>query len=109
MKSFIEQVFEGELKQNGLAIGMVREHLFCERKWRFDFAWPNYRLAVEIEGGVWTGGRHTRGKGFSEDCVKYNTATSLGWKVLRFTGDHIESGYALAATKDLLKIQLNKG
>jgi very-short-patch-repair endonuclease len=65
------------------------------RKWRFDFAWPDRRLAVECEGGVFTGGRHTRGGGFTKDCEKYNAAALLGWKVLRFTAAMIKNGSAI--------------
>lgn len=65
------------------------------RKWRFDFAWPAYMIAVEIEGAVWSGGRHTRGKGFTEDCHKYNQATHLGWRIYRFTTEMVNSGEAL--------------
>lgn len=54
-----------------------------ERKWRFDFAWLQHKLALEVEGGVFSGGRHTRGAGFANDMLKYNTATLLGWRVLR--------------------------
>jgi len=54
------------------------------RKWRFDFAYPAQKIAIEIEGAVWFAGRHTRGSGFLADCEKYNTAVSLGWKVFRF-------------------------
>ena len=64
----------------------VSEHKFHPaRKWRFDFAWPEVRLALEVEGGVWTGGRHTRGAGFLKDIEKYNVAACLGWRVLRCT------------------------
>jgi very-short-patch-repair endonuclease len=64
----------------------VTEHRFDpDRKWRFDFAWPAARVALEVEGGVWTGGRHTRGKGFLADVEKYNRAAVLGWRVLRTT------------------------
>jgi hypothetical protein len=74
-----------------------REYSFCHgRRWRFDFAWPRQRIAVEIEGGVWSGGRHTRGKGFIADCEKYNTATYLGWRVFRFPGSEVEDGSAIA-------------
>ena len=66
------------------------------RDWRFDFAWPDRGLAVEVEGGTWSGGRHTRGGGFEGDCEKYNAAALLGWKVLRFTGGMVESGLAAA-------------
>lgn len=73
-----------------------REYRFAvPRRWRFDFAWPESKLAVEIEGAVFANGRHTRGSGFTADCEKYNAAAMKGWKVLRFTREHIESGYAL--------------
>ena len=63
-----------------------REYRFdARRKWRFDFAWVHERLAVEIEGGAYTGGRHARGGGFERDAEKYNAATLAGWRVLRFT------------------------
>ena len=65
-----------------------------DRKWRFDFAWPGDRLALEVEGGTWNQGRHTRGAGFARDCEKYNTATLAGWRVLRVTGDHVREGQA---------------
>jgi very-short-patch-repair endonuclease len=61
------------------------------RKWRFDFAWPSVMVAVEIEGGTWSGGRHATGAGMAKDCDKYNSATAMGWRVLRFTGNHLRS------------------
>lgn len=62
------------------------EYLFhISRSWRFDFAWPRQKIALEVEGGVWTKGRHTRPKGFLADCEKYNAAAVLGWRVLRVT------------------------
>lgn len=57
-----------------------------ERRWRFDFAHMPTRIAFEVEGGVWTGGRHTRGSGYSKDCEKYNEAAMAGWTVFRITG-----------------------
>ena len=63
----------------------VAEHRFCERRWRFDWAWPAQKIALEVEGGIWTGGRHTRGEGFVKDMEKYNAAAALGWRVLRCT------------------------
>jgi len=64
------------------------------RRWRFDLAWPPRKLAAEVEGGVWSNGRHTRGSGFTKDCEKYNAAALDGWRVLRFTGQMIHSGAA---------------
>lgn len=73
-------------------LGWLREHKFHpERRWRFDFAAPCAMVALEIEGGVWSGGRHTRGKGFIGDCHKYNGAVARGWKVLRVTPQMMES------------------
>ena len=64
----------------------VTEHRFHpERKWRFDYAWPDAKVALEVEGGVWTGGRLTSSAGFLKDMEKYNAAARLGWRVLRCT------------------------
>ena len=62
------------------------EYRFClDRKWRFDYAWPDQRIALEYEGGVTSGGRHTRAVGYTKDCEKYNQAQIMGWTVLRVT------------------------
>lgn len=63
----------------------VAEYVFAApRKWRFDYAWPNDgRVALEVEGGVFVGGRHSRGVGMMKDMEKYNRAVLLGWRVLR--------------------------
>ena len=72
-----------------------REHVFhALRGWRFDFAIPSVRLAIEIEGGVRMIGRHQRPDGFLEDCRKYNAAALGGWRVLRFTPEQLMSGEA---------------
>lgn len=62
------------------------EHRFAPpRRWRFDLADPETRMAVEIDGATWTAGRHTRGKGFAADCEKANVATARGWRLFRLT------------------------
>ena len=90
---------EETLAMHMRAVGIpdpVREYKFDpKRRWRADFAWPELMLLVEVEGGIWTNGRHTRGKGFEADCEKYNEAALDGWTVLRFTGTHIKDGRAL--------------
>lgn len=81
-----------------------REYRFHPtRRWRFDLAWPDQRLAVEVEGGIWTNGRHTRGAGMEEDMRKYNAAALLGWRVLRVSGRMIGNGEALNLITDALK------
>jgi very-short-patch-repair endonuclease len=85
-------------------IPFEREHRFHDtRRWRFDFViLPlEAKIAVEIEGGVFTQGRHTRGKGFTEDLLKYNEAVLMGWRVLRFTTAQIH-GIALDQLEALI-------
>lgn len=62
------------------------------RRWRFDYAWPELKVALEIHGGVFVNGRHTRGKGFTEDKVKMNSAQLLGWIVIEATTAQVKSG-----------------
>jgi very-short-patch-repair endonuclease len=86
-------------------IEVEREYRFHDtRHWRFDFAIPDKKIGIEIEGGSWTRGRHNRGGGFEQDCVKYNTAVLLGWRVLRFTTGMVSSGRAIADTRALLGV-----
>lgn len=93
-KSAIEEMFALHCKAHGLQ--PEREYRFSPpRRWKFDFCWPDRMVAVEIEGGVWTGGRHTRGSGFIADCEKYNTAASIGWFVFRFDGGAVRRGEAI--------------
>jgi len=70
-----------------------KEYRFTpERRWRFDFAIPELKIAIEIEGGIWTNGRHSRGSGYTKDLEKYNTATALGWRIFRFSYNQIQDG-----------------
>lgn len=73
------------------------------RKWRFDYAFPDHKLAVEVEGAIWTQGRHTRGKGYLGDLEKYNSAVLHGWKVLRYTPQQVQSGEAVEDVKAVIR------
>lgn len=85
----------------------LREWTFHpKRKWRFDLAFCNrngVKLAVEVDGGVWINGRHSRGAGVEKDCEKYAEAMCLGWRVLRVTPKHIRSGEAVNWIERLLR------
>jgi very-short-patch-repair endonuclease len=88
------------------AVGLpapVREYQFAPpRRWRFDLAWPERRIAVEVEGGTWVHGRHVRGDGYRRDVDKYNAAVQLGWAVFRVTADMVRDGSALALLESVL-------
>lgn len=87
-----------------LAVDCFKEYKFHpERKWRFDYAIPAHKIALEVEGGVWTQGRHTRPHGFLGDIEKYNTATLMGWRVFRTTPTELYR----TATINLLKEAIN--
>ncbi|MCB5206098.1 hypothetical protein [Methylovorus mays] len=77
--SILEAKFMQFLRAYKLECGWVTEHVFHPtREWRFDFARPDIKLAIEVEGGTLSGGRHTRGAGYEADCYKYNEAARLG-------------------------------
>lgn len=65
------------------------------RRWRFDFAWPDRKVALEVEGGVFIQGRHSRGVGMVKDMEKYGEAAVQGWRVLRVTPKQVIDGTAL--------------
>ena len=74
-----------------------REYRFHEtRKWRFDYAWPTCKLALEVDGGVFMlgGGRHSRGAGYRADCEKFAEAAIQGWRVIRCLPEHVSNGQA---------------
>jgi len=95
----IYRLFELSIHGSGLP-HPVREYRFNpDHKWarcrRIDFFFPGHNLAVEIEGGAYSQGRHTRGCGFIADMEKYNEFVMQGFSLLRFTPDQVKSGYAL--------------
>ncbi|WP_180072599.1 DUF559 domain-containing protein [Acinetobacter sp. YH12200] len=91
---------EGEVKLatalKALKIDFEQEFKFHpERKWKADFHLVGKKILVEVEGGIWSGGRHTRGKGYIGDMEKYNAATMMGFQVIRFSTDQVKSGLAI--------------
>lgn len=102
-KQPVRDVFTVTCKTD-LKVECVKEFKFHPvRKWRFDYAIPEHKIALEVEGGVWTGGRHTSPKGFLGDIEKYNTATLMGWRVFRTTPDDLYK----KKTLDLIKTAIS--
>lgn len=101
-----------DVQCQGVGLPQVEKEWFFHRKrqWRFDFAFVELRLAVEVEGGIWARkgakkcprcgetpkGGHSTGKGMLEDLEKYNSATLEGWRLIRVTPDQVRNGAALA-------------
>ena len=90
LMSELERSFMFYIKINKIPIPKQEYKFDKEKKWRFDFAWPDKKVAVELEGGVFTYGGHNRITGFIKDCEKYNKAALLGWKVLRYPSNKLE-------------------
>lgn len=115
-----ERLFEFQCR--GLRLPtFLREHRFAKeshgRNWRFDFYWPEYLVAVEIEGLVVrkiggetvVTGRHATITGMREDMDKYNHAALLGIYVLRFEQGTIKGGEPIAMTQRVLAARGWKG
>ena len=97
-----EQILATQLK--AVKIEFEQEYRFHPvRRWKADFKIENYPILVEVEGGTWSNGRHTRGKGFEADCEKYNQATILGFHVLRGTTAQVKSGELLKSIEQLIQ------
>lgn len=102
-RSYAEDIFALHCKLRKLPEPDREYRFHPERRWRFDFAWPTKKVAIEVEGGTWTNGRHSRGNGFENDCEKYNEAAILGWTVLRFTTRQVKRGIAIDTVMRLFK------
>ena len=76
-------VFLALLKEQGLPQPHREFKFHPVRLWRFDYAWVAWQVALEVDGGIWRQGRHTRGSGWLKDTEKLNAAASMGWRLLR--------------------------
>jgi len=79
-----------------------------ERRWRFDFAWPALKFAVEVEGVTYDGGRHQRVEGFENDLDKYQAALLQGWIVYRVSRKQIKNLQALTTVQQMLATLLER-
>lgn len=97
MQSGFERNLEFQMKAVGLPKPTVQHRFAPPRRWTFDFAWPEFKLYVEVEGGIWIagGGRHNRAASFERDCEKYSEAAIRGWRGLRVTTGQVKSGAAI--------------
>lgn len=113
-KGDAEKTFAFQCRAHRLPM-FKREHKFAAetlgRGWRFDFAWLEFKVALEVEGlavkrvngELVTTGRHVHPQGFRNDCEKYAAAAVMGWHVLRFEQTQVNSGIAIDFTVQLLR------
>jgi very-short-patch-repair endonuclease len=101
-----EDLFDFQLRAEK-APPYVRQYQFAlpARGWRIDFAWPDLKLAAEIQGGIWKrgGGAHSHPLDIVRNITKYNGLAALGWRLLQFTTDDVQSGSALQYTMTVLR------
>jgi hypothetical protein len=74
-----------------------------DRKWRFDMAWGQEKVALEVQGGIWGGGRHTRGAALLKEWEKLNTAAADGWRILYCQPDDLLTAQTANYIKNALK------
>lgn len=108
MISKLEQELMFQIKAAKLPIPITEFRFDPKRKWRADFCWitDTKKLIIEVEGGIWTKGRHSRPIGFIKDCEKYNEAILRGFAVMRITGEHIKNGQALKWIEEYLNNEI---
>ncbi len=92
-----------------LAIPVPEFRFAPPRKFRFDYAWPEAKLALEVDGGVFINGRHTRGAGWLKDTEKLNLAATLGWRMLRCTPTQLASPELISVIREALKYNEQRG
>ena len=85
----LEDSFYAECQLFRLPIPERQFKFHPTRKWAFDFAWVEFRVAAEIQGGTFVGGAHSRGGGLLNDHEKINEAQLLGWRVFQFSSPEV--------------------
>ena len=108
-KSVAPDLFLKKLQANFKGVEIVKEFKFHPtRRWRFDYAFPFLMVAVEVDGGVWSGGRHINPAGYINDMEKLNTAASMGWLVLRITTDDRFASKTFDLIKKAVEYRINE-
>lgn len=103
LKAQAPDLFLKLLQTKFKSVEVVKEFQFHPtRRWRFDYAFPEKKVAVEVDGGVWTGGRHINPAGYINDMEKLNNAAAMGWLVLRITTDDRFASKTYELIKDTL-------
>jgi hypothetical protein len=109
VKTILEDRLINQIIDAGLPLPAREFRFHPKRLWRFDLVWKSLRLAVEVNGAIYTGGRHSRGAGLEGDYEKINEAQILGWQVFQFSGGQIRRGEAVEMIKRALAARKGSG
>ena len=101
-QSELEELFAFQVKATGLPEPEREAAVIPGRKFRFDFCFTEQRLLIEVNGGTYTKGAHSTGRGIARDYEKCNLATLAGWRVLSFDGKSVKSGEAVEVVRRAL-------
>ena len=95
MTSLLERELLTQCSMAGLPTPVAEYRAIEGRRFRFDLAFIEQKLLIEVQGGIWNGGKHGRGAGIETDQEKLNLAVIAGWRVLHVSSNHVKSGKAL--------------
>ena len=101
-------IFAQVCKSHGLPEPVAEYRFHSVRKWRMDWAFPAFKVALEIDGGVWTGGAHGRGTGIVRDQEKHNYAACMGWITIRCVPKDMLKSETFAFLKAAMKVNATK-
>ena len=92
MASKLEELLACQIRDAAVPVPKREHCCVSSRGFRWDFAWPELMLAVEVQGQIWSKGAHSSGVGILRDHEKHNLATVAGWRVLYASGNTIRTG-----------------
>jgi hypothetical protein len=82
------------------------KYYMFQPQFRLDIAWPDHgKIGIEVQGGVWTQGRHVRGKGYISDLEKHNLGLLNGWRVFKIQPDEVCQLHIINAVKTIMGIK----
>ena len=102
-KSHLEESLARQLVAAKMPAFEREFRFYRNRRWRLDFAWPLFKIAIEVQGGLWVNGGHSRGSGVTKDLEKKQQALRMGWIIYEASGAMIESGQVIETLNILLK------
>jgi hypothetical protein len=96
----LERALLAQIKMAGLPIPTREYKAIPNRRFRWDMAWIEPRILLEVQGAIWVKGGHSTGRGITRDCEKLNLASMAGWHCFAVTSDMIKDGTALRLVQE---------